>query len=584
VLLASFDEGVVLSAPQTLDRERIATAIERVEVGERTALWESLRDLMRYLAALPGEKVMLVLTDGADSVGAGLEALRQVEALARAEPQVVLFVGAIDMPRTDPAARARLTRVARSTGGDLLVVSASGPGSVVEPIRRDLDARRFLAYEPPAGVDPGGEIRIRVRPGRPCRVHPIGDPARLASDTPPEAAIERRPIPPGLVVPACGIEGGRDAADAVGYAGGATFVRLAEPWSALVDLDDVVLEPGPRFREPALHDPARLVPASAARRRVEHRTVVVDLPPLDRLRSTRHDAVDVLRDVLLDDRFCIGGPEGGRAPPRPAFVVHGQTFLEARELLGRGLFEARADYRAWSTERAASRAEEQVRLQLEPPPLAPQVLEAAVRAARERAADPRIGRPQAWLAAWLGDTAAVDAVRELERRLATDLLGGTGEAERAVVAWPRLARLLPPAVRGRTITPLLPAYDPARDAVGFHRFLLPAPRPDGARPVVVAPRALGLELLLWLRARDELGRVASQGARVVAIDYPQGRDAAPGSSCGVDSDGAGRVVVRLAAPGAAGRSLDLVASFGAGEGAPPSCFTVNAASMRKASG
>ena len=588
VLVASFDEGVILAAPQSLDRDRVARAIDGVEIGQRTALWESLRDLMRYLAELPGEKVMVVLTDGTDSVGGGVTVLPEVEALARGVPDTVLFVVAVDLPRGDLAGRARLHRIARSTGGDVLELPGRQRSEGVwDLVRSRLDARRYLSYEPPQGAPAGGEIRIRERSGVPCRLRPIGDPERLASSVWHEAAIERRPVPLEIAVSSCGVSSASVALDAVGSPDGATFVRLSDASRAILELDDLVLEPGPRFRESALLDPARLVPTSATRRRVARRSVVVDLPPVERLRTSRRDAVDVLRDLLLDERFCVEPAEEGGPATRPAFVIHGQTFLEVRELLGRGMLAARTDYREWSTARAAIRAEDQVRLVFGATPSAlatsPSALESALGAARDRAADPRIGRPQMWLAAWLGDASAAEASRELERRLATELLRGAGEAERAVRAWPRLARLLPPAVEGRTITPLLPAYDPSRDAIGFHRFLLPAPRPDGAIPTLVEPRPLGLELLLWLRARGELGRLVPAGAEVTAIDYASAQGAVDrGADCPIEPGAVGRVVVWLRTPGGDAGSLVLVGSFEGREA--PACFAVSSSSMRSATG
>jgi len=579
VLVATFDESVVLAAAPTLDRRALGQAIDGLEIGYRTALWESLRDLLRYLGELQGETVLVLLTDGADSVGTGPEALREVERIVLHAPELVLFVLGIELPWTAGADRARLHRLARDTGGDVFEIRGTlRPTDVGDTVQRRLAERRYLFYEPPALAPRVGprEVRVRGRPGLPCRVRLLGAPVRSLGSGPERPAIEPLHDAPSLVAPDCGIAnparrvGALRSADAV-----QTFVRLAPPTTALVELLDVVLEPGPRFREGALLDPPRLSTAAAGRRSVERRTVVVDLPPLDRLRASRRDAVEVLRALLLDERFCLS------AASRPAFVVSGRTFLEARELLGRGLFEAREDYRLWANARATAQEVERLRGLLDSTrdsrALSATAVEAALHAASERATDPLDGRPQVRLAEWLSDARASAAARELERRLAGELLDGAlDQARRASVAWPRLAQVLPPAVQGRIVVPLLPAYDPARDAIGFHRFLLAAPRPDGAPPALVSRRALGLELLLWLDARAELRPLLTPGARVEAIDYAPLRGSAFGrADCARGAGAVEHVVVRLAG-GSSSAPLVLRACFAAGS-AVPACVAVGSA-------
>jgi hypothetical protein len=87
-------------------------------------------------------------------------------------------------------------------------------------------------------------------------------------------------------------------------------------------------------------------------------------------------------------------------------------------------------------------------------------------------------------------------------------------------AWHKLGRWFPPATQVRILTPLVPAYDPRRDLIGFYRFLLPAPTPTGEGAETVPERPLGLLALRSLLNEPAAGRILlGGGVRVESLQY-----------------------------------------------------------------
>jgi hypothetical protein len=230
---------------------------------------------------------------------------------------------------------------------------------------------------------------------------------------------------------------------------------------------------------------------------------------------------------MLELDVCAPVPTAERPYARAPFLVHGQTFLELRELIGRALFGAYDDYREW----AMTRAERNVREQLEalrsdlPPDLqlTPAQLEAVGTVLHQRAATPEEGRPHIHLVEWLGDLRVQETALVLERELAAVLLqhdaADAAQVESIVASWPKLQQWFPPATSVRILTPLIPAYDPDRQRIGFYRFLLPSPRQLGGRPELVPARPLGFETLRWMIDDRRIAALLLGRVRLESIDY-----------------------------------------------------------------
>jgi hypothetical protein len=84
-----------------------------------------------------------------------------------------------------------------------------------------------------------------------------------------------------------------------------------------------------------------------------------------------------------------------------------------------------------------------------------------------------------------------------------------------------LSKWFPAAHEARILTPLVPALDSGRKVIGFYRFLLPAPRPDGPPAPRVPARPLGWRTVRWLVDDDETRRLLQDGgSRATQVDYP----------------------------------------------------------------
>ena len=178
-----------------------------------------------------------------------------------------------------------------------------------------------------------------------------------------------------------------------------------------------------------------------------------------------------------------------------------------------------------------TRAERNVREQLEALrsdlpselQLTPAQLEAVGAVLHQRAAAPEEGRPHIHLVEWLGDLRVHETALALERELAAVLLqydaADAAQAESIVASWPKLQQWFPAATSARILTPLIPAYDPDRQRIGFYRFLLPSPRHLGGRPELVQARPLGFEMLRWMVDDRRIAALLVGRVRLESIDY-----------------------------------------------------------------
>jgi len=561
VLVASFDDNLILRTPPTTNRDRIAAAIQGLELGNNTALWDSLRYLIRYLEPFPGQKVVILLSDGEDSASIRNRAYEEIVALAATTPNLTLFPIGLDLESRatfeGPDRRAMLGALARASGGSFYEVKrVANLSDAFGRIERRLAGKSFVTYVPlPFGEGPRDQaesntfrwrqVQIAVRPRIPCRVIPLVPPLRLEGtfEAEPEpievtevpeaiwaATALRACLDPGSneVTGGLRVRGEHDGEDAP--AGSIELWSLESAHTLLGRAPDITGE------RSALYDAALYERSGQLRLRLNgraafsERTFAIDVPPLDELRDTLLGPEDVMIR-LLDRPPCTAastdGEGGGDLGP---MWVHGQTFLEMREAVGLALFRFYPEYAAWATSRLKQDAAPEVEAllaHLKQTGASPEDLERAARALEARAESPAADQPQRYLAEWLGDVPATELASRVEARAAAVLLEDRGAGRdvpeltrRVIDHWDELRAWLPPPTRIRVLTPLLPAYDPERDVIGFYRVVLPGPR-VGWPPVEQVPDApYGLLTLRWLVEQGGMGeylrgdvRLASLGGR-----------------------------------------------------------------------
>ncbi len=498
VLLATFDDTLVLVSGASTDRARLERALDRIDAGGETMLWRSMRDVLDYLATFPERKVLVVITDGCDTGQRyNVRPLDVIGDAGKVENLTVFPIG-LDLPRRCPGTtgigldpRMSIHALAMSTGGEAADVRrASELEERFLRIQDRLAHEGYVTYVPPANEAPGGH-RIRVRSaahaacgivsaGPEMRFDPLRGPVATASGSPP-ASLALSP------------EGDR----------------------LVGSLPDTALE------ATRLYDPEHLDGAGSRKirdvfePRIEDRAIDAPLPGLAEV--AKHDAApqDGLRALL---RIEASRPSSPESRTRPGFLVHGRTFLAYRDVLARALYR-RPDYRAF-----ARRAIREARLRglrgvIEaevPPQEASSRLERLRRMLEGEDWDPTEAELEATLAAWLGDVAAVDLAAALETDLARAALAGR-EPDPIERAWPALARWFPPPTEVRIVTPLVPGYDPERGVVGFYRVVLGRPEPTGPPRGLVPDAPLGLRLLRW--AEGATGADAWDGVEIRGVRY-----------------------------------------------------------------
>ena len=554
VLVASFDDNLILRCPPSIDRDRIEKAIGSLEVGNNTALWDALHYLFRYLEPYSEQKVVVLLSDGEDSVSLRSHDYREIVRTAAATPNLTVFPIGLELShRTDfagPDRRAILGELAHTTGGTFYEVKrVAGLSDAFDRIRRRLEGKSFVTYIPrPFGEGPLDQptlrdsrwrkVEIRTAPGIPCRVISLAPPHRLEGRRESEResieltdgpgapggveALERACLDPDrygiagdVLVPSRGIDGEAPP----------RLWALGPPDRLVGQASDIVME------RSFLYDDRFFRRSGKLRLRMSHtptfsvRTFTLEIPPLDELRQTLIEPEDVVIR-LLERPACLQVSDDGSV--RESVWVHGQTFLELREAIGLALFRFYPDYGAWASRRIKADGSPQVEALLaelrQSRKVTPEDLERATDTLEARAEDPAHNQPQRYLAEWLGDISARELAFRIETRAAEAVLESPGgelpDLTRAVLErWRELSGWLPPPTRVRILTPLLPAYDPDRDVVGFYRVVLPVAR-VGGDPIDQVPGApYGLLTLRWLMDEAGIGDRLPKRVQLTSLDH-----------------------------------------------------------------
>jgi hypothetical protein len=558
-LVATFDDNLVLRIPPTLDRGVLNEGLARLRVGNLTALWDAVYYTVRYLEPAGSEKIVVLISDGEDSVSLEQHSFQQVLELVRSVPDLTVFTVGLDLKATGSGgfswARHQLGLLADQTGGDFYEPRrASQMTGVFEKVRRRLEERLYLSYIPaPFGEGPRDgangrgqrwrEVTIRSRDAA-CRITAMGMPRRLVRDRLQRATLQVVPggdscaarleepssWPCGAGAPAARI------AKTIRLGGEDPTERTIEQPSCICSLEgqrsmvgravDLLLERAPLFTAKSARKP-RPTKMTLDREPVfRERGFVLRAPPIDELIRELRGPEDVL-EYLLEHESCA--PDSRREDhARSATLIHGQTYLELRELIGRALYSTRPDYAAWAMDRTATAVDVELPGMLRAIPDGSTISAVHRQALRdsivERESDARLGGAYGWLVEWLGDVPAGEAALVLERRVINDLLRDpTGEqvrAERIAASWFKLDRWFGPATRVRILTPLVPAFDRDRQTIGFYRFLLPSPEPyrSAAEPIPDRPLAL-LALASLMEDRPIRDLLVAEGVQVRTLRY-----------------------------------------------------------------
>ena len=200
-VLARGDEGVVISFSDKVQvlrdltdkRAELEAAIRTVQASGGTALYDAIVEASKHLAEFDGRRVMLVLSDGRDQAGNGLEpgslhTLQEAQERALRDEVMVFAIGLGKALASDakalhanPTAKAIeldfygrkplvtiLESIAQTTGGAAVFSPSAGQlKRSFEAIANDLRHQYALAYRSDDKRHDGAWREIRVVVGRP---------------------------------------------------------------------------------------------------------------------------------------------------------------------------------------------------------------------------------------------------------------------------------------------------------------------------------------------------------------------------------------------------------------------------------
>lgn len=163
--LYRFAETVDEMLPFTSNLQRIDGAIRRVRVGAATALYDAIYLGSEALENRQGRKVLVVITDGGDTVSAVdyAEALRQAQASEAVVYSIVVVPIEASAGRNTGGEHA-LIQLSHDTGGKYFyAASAAQLEDVFRQISNELRTQYLLAYYPKQRVSAADFRQIEVR-------------------------------------------------------------------------------------------------------------------------------------------------------------------------------------------------------------------------------------------------------------------------------------------------------------------------------------------------------------------------------------------------------------------------------------
>jgi Mg-chelatase subunit ChlD len=523
IAVYSFDDVLVQRAPVTRmadadARRKVQAAIDDIAAsGGLTHLRDALNQLVLHAESYPERKVIIVLTDGVDTMSRLSPARVLGTAMSTPRQNVTIYTVGIGIT---PYAGGFVRQLAELTGGKYFGIREPDQiGATFQEVGARLARESYLGWIPrPFGQgrkDPADEVytfrEVHIKSlDRRCKIDNPRE-YRFASNAPTKAPdfvldVDQPALPATRLLPI-----GRHWQ----VEGETPFELTAERDSMHGRFVDVVREwgviPGESF-------PIR--PSSLSDDEVfQVRPFRVVVPPLaELLGGGLSGPEDVLLYWLRNDIEPVDPTSGSRGE----YLVHGTTLLELRESLAESLYAFYPSYRRWAQERLVEPVERTIRYRFPD-----QDDETVRRLLTARLSQPSTREIGMSLATWLGDISAQELVSRLERRAINALLARAASWSRADCRlavlieenWDALRRWFPEDEQVRILAPLVPVYDEDRGEIGFYRVILP--RADSEGTLASVPRRpFALQFVERLLAAGAAGDLLDSGEwQVSEVSY-----------------------------------------------------------------
>src|SRR5688572_29246950 len=167
--VGAFSDKIQFSGEFTSDRDDLIGALDDLQFGNPTRLYDAIYESMAMLRGVSGRKVVLAFTDGEDT--ASRRSSGDVQDRARDESVMIYAIGLQSeylvggrMQRTRPSGVLR--RLAEETGGGYFELKKTADlGPTFTRVAQELHSLYTIGFTPP--VLDGKEHRVEVRVDRP---------------------------------------------------------------------------------------------------------------------------------------------------------------------------------------------------------------------------------------------------------------------------------------------------------------------------------------------------------------------------------------------------------------------------------
>ncbi|MFQ5525540.1 MAG: VWA domain-containing protein [Thermoanaerobaculia bacterium] len=157
--IMAFADTPQLLVPLTNNLVHLKNGLVGIEASGETTLYDTLVYGLYYLAGLRGKRVLILLSDGADSTSR-FDFLESLDYAKRSG--VAIYTIGIGLSQRDVEAQSVLRRLAHETGGENFTISGTRRlGSIYEQIERELRAQYLIGYQSPQ-IEGDEYRRLRV--------------------------------------------------------------------------------------------------------------------------------------------------------------------------------------------------------------------------------------------------------------------------------------------------------------------------------------------------------------------------------------------------------------------------------------
>lgn len=158
VAMYAFSRNLSRMAPLTHDRYRTIAGLRDCAAGAGTALYDSILLTLRDAAKAPGQKTLIVFSNGPDT-----DSMLSPDDVRRVAEEEGIPIYVISTKTTDEVTRSAVARLARLTGGQAWLNASRGQQmDAFETIRNDLAASYVVSYRPEPNENQGFR-RVRVQ-------------------------------------------------------------------------------------------------------------------------------------------------------------------------------------------------------------------------------------------------------------------------------------------------------------------------------------------------------------------------------------------------------------------------------------